>query len=56
LNQGRDLLLDPRSRLLKHAAFTGEQDLARQMLAFVELYKQTAKPLQWTHTGKVLAA
>jgi len=43
-------------RLLKHGAFKSEDDLACQMLAFVELYNQTATPFKWTYTGKVLAA
>ena len=43
-------------RLLKHGIFTSEQDLAEQMLAFVETYNQTAKPFKWTYAGKVLEA
>jgi transposase len=43
-------------RLLKRGAFTGEHDLAQQMLAFVETYNQTARPFNWTYTGKVLTA
>ncbi len=43
-------------RLLKHGAFTSEEDLAEQMLAFVEAYNQTAKPFKWTYSGKVLEA
>ncbi len=43
-------------RLLKHGAFASEEDLAQQMLAFVETYNQTARPFQWTYTGKVLTA
>lgn len=43
-------------RLLKHGAFASEEDLAQQMLAFVETYNQTATPFQWTYTGKVLTA
>jgi hypothetical protein len=43
-------------RLLKHGVFTSEQDLACQMLAFIETYNQTAKPFKWTYTGKVLEA
>jgi len=43
-------------RLLKHGAFDSEQDLAEQMLAFIESYNQTAKPFKWTYTGKVLEA
>ena len=41
-------------RLLKHGIFTSEQDLAEQMLAFVETYNQTATPFKWTYAGKVL--
>jgi hypothetical protein len=36
--------------------FTSEHDLAKQMLAYVETYNQTAKPFRWTYTGKVLEA
>ncbi len=43
-------------RLLKHGIFTSEDDLAQQMLAFIETYNQTAKPFKWTYTGKVLEA
>jgi len=43
-------------RLLKNGAFTSEEDLAEQMLAFIETYNQTAKPFKWTYTGKVLEA
>ena len=43
-------------RVLKHGAFTGPEDLATQMLAFVEHYNLTARPFAWTYTGKVLAA
>jgi transposase len=43
-------------RLLKHGIFTSEQDLAEQMLAFVETYNQTATPFKWTYAGKVLEA
>lgn len=43
-------------RLLKHGIFFSEEDLAEQMLAFIETYNQTAKPFKWTYTGKVLEA
>jgi transposase len=43
-------------RLLKHGMFTSEEDLAEQMLVFIETYNQTAKPFKWTYTGKVLEA
>jgi len=43
-------------RLLKHDIFTREDDLAQQLLAFIETYNLTAKPCRWTYTGKVLEA
>lgn len=43
-------------RLLKHGIFTSENDLAQQMLTFIETYNQTAKPFKWTYAGKVLEA
>jgi len=43
-------------RLLKHGSFNSEQDLAEQLLAFIETYNQTAKPFKWTYSGKVLEA
>ena len=43
-------------RLLKHGIFTSEDDLAQQMLAYIETYNQTATPFSWTYTGKVLEA
>jgi transposase len=43
-------------RLLKNGTFFSEEDLAEQMLAFIETYNQTAKPFKWTYTGKVLEA
>jgi transposase len=43
-------------RLLRHGAFSGPDDLAAQMLAFVEHYNLTAQPFAWTYTGKVLNA
>lgn len=43
-------------RLLRHGAFTSPDDLAAQMLAFLEHYNLTARPFAWTYTGKVLTA
>lgn len=43
-------------RLLKHGIFTSEDDLAQQMLAYIETYNQTATPFTWTYTGKTLEA
>lgn len=43
-------------RMLKHGVFESEEDLAEQLLAFVETYNLTAKPFAWTYTGKVLVA
>jgi hypothetical protein len=37
-------------RLLEHGAFTSEDNLAQQMLAFIETYNQTTKPFKWTYT------
>ena len=43
-------------RLLRNGIFTGPDDLATQMLAYVEQHNLTANPFAWTYTGKVLAA
>jgi transposase len=43
-------------RLLKHGQFSDSDDLATQMLAYVEHHNLTAQPFAWTYTGKVLAA
>jgi transposase len=43
-------------RLLKHGHFDTPEDLAEQMLAYIETHNQTAKPFNWTYSGKVLAA
>ncbi len=43
-------------QLLKNGAYDSEDDLTEQMLTYVETYNQTAKPFQWTYTGKVLTA
>ena len=43
-------------RLLRHGQFTTPDDLAVQMLTFVEHHNLTAKPFAWTYTGKLLAA
>jgi len=43
-------------QLLKHGHFDTPQDLAEQMLAYIETRNQTATPFQWTYTGKVLDA
>ena len=43
-------------RLLRHGQFSGPEDLATQMLAFVEHHNLTARPFAWTYTGKVLVA
>ena len=32
--------------------FSEEEDLADEMLAFIETYNQTAEPFKWTYTGK----
>ena len=43
-------------RLLKHGHFDTPEDLAEQMLAFVETHNQTATPFHWTYSGRVLGA
>jgi transposase len=41
-------------QLLKHGHFDTPQDLAEQMLAYIETRNQTATPFHWTYTGKVV--
>ncbi len=43
-------------RLLRHGAFPSEEDLALQMLTFVEHHNLTAMPFAWNYTGRVLVA
>ncbi len=43
-------------QLLKHGHFDTPQDLAEQMLAYIETRNQTASPFKWTYAGKVLGA
>ena len=43
-------------RLLRHAQFDSERDLAEQLLAYVEHHNLSARPFAWTYTGKVLVA
>jgi transposase len=56
LNQVECLFSILARRLLKHGHFDTPEDLAEQMLAFVETHNQTATPFKWTYTGKVLNA
>lgn len=41
-------------QLLKHGHFDTPQDLAEQILAYIETRNQTATPFHWTYTGKVV--
>ncbi|MGO9898656.1 MAG: IS630 family transposase [Solirubrobacteraceae bacterium] len=41
-------------QLLKHGHFDTPQDLAEQMLAYIEMRNQTATPFHWTYTGKIV--
>lgn len=44
-------------KLLKRGNFTSVENLAAQVMAFIEHYNQTmAKPFKWTYQGKVLVA
>ena len=56
LNQVECFLSILARRLLRHGAFSDPEDLAAQMLAFVEHYNLTAQPFNWTYTGKVLTS
>lgn len=43
-------------RFLKHASFTGVDDLETRLLEFIDYFNCTmAKPYKWTYTGKTLA-
>ncbi len=56
LNQVECLFSILHRRVLKHGHFDTPEDLAEQMLAFVETRNQTSTPFTWTYTGKVLGA
>lgn len=56
LNQVECLFSILARRVLRHGHFDTPEDLAEQMLAFVETHNQTATPFKWTYTGKVLGA
>ncbi len=40
------MVLLPYRPLLKHGVFSGETDVARQMLAYIETHNQTAIPVR----------
>lgn len=41
-------------RLLKRGLFSSKGDLKTQLIAFIDRYKPTAKPVAWTYAGKPL--
>lgn len=42
-------------RFLKHASFTGVDDLETRLLEFIDYFNRTmAKPYKWTYTGRTL--
>jgi len=43
-------------RVIKRGNFTSLDDLRARILAFIDYYNQTAKPFQWTYTGRPLVA
>ena len=43
-------------RVIKRGNFTSLDDLRAQILAFIDYFNQTAKPFQWTYTGRPLVA
>jgi transposase len=56
LNQVEIIFSVMHRRLLNHGQFASPHDLSEQMLAYIETHNQTAKPFNWTYTGKVLTA
>ncbi len=56
LNQVEIVFSIMHRRLLRHGQFSSPEDLAEQMLAYIETHNQTAKPFKWTYTGKILTA
>ena len=53
---GRDLLSVLARRLIMPGHFEYEADPAARMLAFVERFNLTSKPLGWQYTGRLLTA
>ena len=43
-------------RLLKRASFISTDDLRQRILAVIDYFNQTAKPVKWTYTGRPLQA
>ncbi len=43
-------------RVIKRGNFTSLDDLRARILAFIAYFNQTAKPFQWTYTGRPLVA
>lgn len=42
-------------KVIKRGVFSSKEDLVKRIMSFIEEYNQTAKPFQWTYTGKPLA-
>ena len=43
-------------RLLRHGEFTGVEDLAARIIAFINDYNRRARPFRWTYDGRPLMA
>ena len=43
-------------RLLKRGEFTSVEDLIAKVMAFIDDYHRTARPLRWTYDGRPLKA
>jgi transposase len=43
-------------KLLKRGSFSSIAELEAKVLAFIDVYNQTAKPFKWTYEGKALIA
>ena len=41
-------------RVIKRGNFTSVEDLQARIVSFIEYFNQTAKPFQWTYTGRPL--
>jgi len=41
-------------KVIKRGVFSSKEDLVQKIMSFIEEYNQTARPFQWTYTGKPL--
>lgn len=43
-------------RIIRRGVFTSKNELIQRIIQFIEQYNQTAKPFEWTYSGKPLVA